>query len=568
MEGVQIGGYRVLRQIGEGGMGAVWMAEHAMLGRRAAIKILHPSFSTRQDIVTRFFNEARAATAIADPGIIQIFDFGFHTDGSAYIVMELLDGEPLDRRLQRLGALPIGDALRLCRQVASTVGAAHAQGITHRDLKPENIFIIRDPEVAGGERAKVLDFGIAKLAGELGAQQKTNASAVMGTPLYMSPEQCRGAGKVDQRSDVYSLGCVMFALVTGFAPFIAEGTGEIIMRHMIEPPPRPSTRLLGVPPEVDDLILRCLAKDSAERFASGTELAMAIDKLIGRPAVPHIASITGNGTSRPTSDTTLGSSAAFVASASIAAPRSRTKLYAVTGMLLAVGGVTTALLVSGASLEPSKPPPPEATAMGSRRPEVASSPALTPTDSRQTQAKADIHSLFAAFSKWAADRAGSPCPTNENLGGHVDPWGHAYQLTCTDQPADQTIGAISLGPDGILGSQDDLTSWTLGRDVTELVHGKRWGTPPAVVTATALPAAARTTPAPAPTPALAHPTPNPVPTHPAPNSAPAHSTPNPAPTQPAPEKPAAKKPSTPAAPRQAKPAGIVDLDGDGIPDTR
>ena len=153
-KGTQIGSYRLLRQIGEGGMGAVWMAEHAMLGRQAAIKILHPSFSTRQDIVTRFFNEARAATAISDPGIIQIFDFGFHTDGSAYIVMELLKGEPLDRRLQRVSALSIGDALRICRQVASAVGAAHAHGITHRDLKPENIFIIRDSEVPGGERAK------------------------------------------------------------------------------------------------------------------------------------------------------------------------------------------------------------------------------------------------------------------------------------------------------------------------------------------------------------------------------------------------------------------------------
>ena len=269
-KGTQIGSYRLLRQIGEGGMGAVWMAEHAMLGRQAAIKILHPSFSTRQDIVTRFFNEARAATAISDPGIIQIFDFGFHTDGSAYIVMELLKGEPLDRRLQRVSALSIGDALRICRQVASAVGAAHAHGITHRDLKPENIFIIRDSEVPGGERAKVLDFGIAKLAGELGAQ-KTNASAIMGTPLYMSPEQCRGAGNVDQRSDIYSLGCVLFALVTGQAPFTAEGTGEIMMKHMIEPSPRLSSRLNGVPPEVDGLILRCLAKDPAERFASGTE---------------------------------------------------------------------------------------------------------------------------------------------------------------------------------------------------------------------------------------------------------------------------------------------------------
>src|SRR5512140_855771 len=134
--GTQVGAYRLVQQIGEGGMGAVWLAEHTMLGRRAAIKLLHPMFTTRPDIVTRFFNEARAATAIADPGIVQIFDFGQHVDGSAYIVMELLDGEPLDRRLSRFGAISASDALRIIRQVAGSLGAAHARGIVHRDLKP------------------------------------------------------------------------------------------------------------------------------------------------------------------------------------------------------------------------------------------------------------------------------------------------------------------------------------------------------------------------------------------------------------------------------------------------
>src|SRR5690348_7434221 len=184
--GSQIGAYRVLHQIGEGGMGSVWLAEHAMLGRRAAIKVLRPEYSHREEIVTRFFNEARAATSIGDPGIVQIFDFGQHTDGSAYIVMELLDGEPLDKRLERVGTLGLPDALRLMRQVASTLGAAHARGIVHRDLKPENIFIVRDPEVTSGERAKVLDFGIAKLGGDQSGV-KTQTAALMGTPVYMSP---------------------------------------------------------------------------------------------------------------------------------------------------------------------------------------------------------------------------------------------------------------------------------------------------------------------------------------------------------------------------------------------
>src|SRR5690242_5535956 len=161
--GTQVGAYRLIQRIGEGGMGTVWLAEHTMLGRRAAVKVLHASFSSQAEIVARFFNEARAATAINDLGIVQIFDFGHHTDGSAYIVMELLDGEPLDHRIAR-GPLPVADALRIMRQVASALGAAHASGIVHRDLKPENIFLVRDPEVPGGERAKLLDFGIAKLA--------------------------------------------------------------------------------------------------------------------------------------------------------------------------------------------------------------------------------------------------------------------------------------------------------------------------------------------------------------------------------------------------------------------
>src|SRR5690349_10282464 len=146
----QVGAYRLVRQIGEGGMGAVWLAEHTMLGRRAAVKLLHSSFSSRPDVVTRFFNEARAATQISDPGIVQIFDFGNTPDGQAFIAMELLEGEPLDERLQRLGRLQVQQAVRIMRQVASSLGVAHARNIVHRDLKPENIYLVRDPEVPGG----------------------------------------------------------------------------------------------------------------------------------------------------------------------------------------------------------------------------------------------------------------------------------------------------------------------------------------------------------------------------------------------------------------------------------
>src|SRR4051812_40632577 len=184
--GSVVGNYQIIRKLGEGGMGAVYLAQHTLLGRRAALKMLLPLLSARPDVVNRFFNEARAVTSISDPGIVQVFDFGYHTDGSAFIVMEFLEGEPLDKRLARLRRFSVYEALRLSRQIASSLAAAHAQNIVHRDLKPENIFLVRDGEVASGERSKILDFGIAKLSDDPG-KVKTHTGMLMGTPLYMSP---------------------------------------------------------------------------------------------------------------------------------------------------------------------------------------------------------------------------------------------------------------------------------------------------------------------------------------------------------------------------------------------
>jgi serine/threonine-protein kinase len=291
-------------------MGAVYLAHHSLLGRRAAIKVLLPALSARPDIVNRFFNEARAVTSISDPGIVQVFDFGYHTDGSAYLVMEYLEGETLHHRLTRLGRLPVHEALRLCRQIASSLAAAHAQRIVHRDLKPENIFLVLDGEVASGERSKILDFGIAKLSDDRTGNVKTSTGALIGTPLYMSPEQCRGLAEIDHRSDIYALGCVLFHLLTGRPPFEGEGMGDIIAAHIREPAPPPSSRHAEIAPDVDALVMRCLAKAPADRFPSMAEVVAAIAQILPATLVPppH-GSVSGMPAVSMKPPTTLGSGA-------------------------------------------------------------------------------------------------------------------------------------------------------------------------------------------------------------------------------------------------------------------
>jgi serine/threonine protein kinase len=279
---VNIGQYRIVDKLGTGGMGTVFLGEHILLGRAAAIKILRPALSAQKEVVERFFNEARATSAISDPGVVQVFDFGYHVDGTAYIVMELLDGEPLATRIQRVGRLPVAEALRIARQVASSLDAAHARGIIHRDLKPANIYLIRDPHAPGGERTKVLDFGICKLDLD-GDPRLTGNDACLGTPVYMAPEQCRDARAADARSDLYALGGVMFHMITGRTPFICESSGDYIAAHLLEDPPA-AAMFASVPPTVDALVARCLAKAPGERFQSMAELQAALDEVLA--AVP------------------------------------------------------------------------------------------------------------------------------------------------------------------------------------------------------------------------------------------------------------------------------------------
>ncbi|HEX3757126.1 MAG TPA: serine/threonine-protein kinase [Kofleriaceae bacterium] len=284
MLGRNLGNYHVVSKIGEGGMGAVYLARHVTLGRPAAIKVLHSSLSSNQDMVSRFFNEARAATAVRNPGIVEVFDFGVVEDGSAYIVMEYLEGENLGARIRR-GRMSVAATMTIVRAISRALHAAHEQGIVHRDLKPDNIFLVPDPELASGERVKLLDFGIAKLAPISGEVSQTRTGMVMGTPTYMAPEQCRGAGSVDHRADLYALGCVAYQMMCGRPPFVSDGAGDLIARHLYFAPEPLRSLCPDIPAKIDDLVLWLLQKDPAARPASAADLVRAIEQLAAESEV-------------------------------------------------------------------------------------------------------------------------------------------------------------------------------------------------------------------------------------------------------------------------------------------
>ncbi|HNF98765.1 MAG TPA: protein kinase, partial [Pseudomonadota bacterium] len=265
----RIGNYRIVRKLGEGGMGVVFEAIHELINRRAAIKVLHADFSRNPEMATRFLNEARAANIVQHPGIVNIFEFDRLPDGSAYIVMDYLDGDSLTQRLQRLGGrMETGPALSLILQVAEALTAAHSKGVIHRDLKPDNIMIVPDQGDSSREQAKILDFGIAKMAESQGmgpALAKTQVGVPMGTPLYMAPEQWKGASEVEDKADVYSLGVIIYEMLSGQPPFIANSGSEVMALHILATP-RPLNELApNVPPEVVDLVHQMLQKVPADR---------------------------------------------------------------------------------------------------------------------------------------------------------------------------------------------------------------------------------------------------------------------------------------------------------------
>ncbi len=282
----ELGSYRLVERLGQGGMGEVWRAKHRLLARPAAIKLLRPSRDegADADMLRRFEREAQVTAQLRSPHTVELWDFGVAADGRFYYVMELLDGLDLHTLVKRHGPLPAERAVHFLRQVCHSLAEAEAHGLVHRDIKPANIFVCR----YGGDHdfVKVLDFGIVKLAHgtSAGADEiETQAHMLRGTPAFIAPEQVLSRGVIDSRADIYSIGCVVYWLLTGELVFTADTAIGVMLHHAQTPPTPASARTeLPVPSQFDELILSCLAKDPAKRPQSAKELARRLT------AIPEI----------------------------------------------------------------------------------------------------------------------------------------------------------------------------------------------------------------------------------------------------------------------------------------
>ena len=270
--GQSVGNYKVANLIGKGGMGEVYLARHPVLAREVAIKVLSPACSHDSELVERFQQEAQAVGRIGHDAIVEITDFGALSNGRSYYVMELLRGESLRDAVERRGSIPLGESSVILAPVMRALQAAHDVGIIHRDIKPDNIFLHHKKD--GTLEPKLLDFGIAKLTDKGdGSGVATRTGALMGTPTYMSPEQASGhSRKIGFHSDVYSMGAVLFHMLSGRPPFTGESFGELLVHHMQTPPPSITATCSGLPPATDALIQRAMAKEPADRHGSIREM--------------------------------------------------------------------------------------------------------------------------------------------------------------------------------------------------------------------------------------------------------------------------------------------------------
>ena len=266
MQPAQIGRYRIQRVLGSGGMGTVYEGVHEALGRRAAIKVLRVEQALDADVTRRFLDEARAASQVEHPGIVQVYDFGEDPPGVPYLAMEFLKGESLAKRLEHVDRRrDLPKLLRCLQQVAEALAWAHHVGVIHRDMKPENVFIVEDSTSIDGERPKIVDFGLAKLGLQQRAADPTHTGVPMGTPLFMPPEQWLDAKRADDKSDAYSFGVMLYEVISGRLPFVANDAEGLLERHLQEKPRSIQDWAPGLPAPLVQLVHALLAKRQDQR---------------------------------------------------------------------------------------------------------------------------------------------------------------------------------------------------------------------------------------------------------------------------------------------------------------
>jgi serine/threonine protein kinase len=413
------GRYRIVRELGRGGMGTVYEAEQIKLQKQVALKVLHADRVQRDDrgaSLKRFLREARAASSIQHRNVVTILDFGDLEDGSAYYVMELLPGRDLSTVLKSEGAMAWPRVRSLLRQVLSGLGAAHEQGIVHRDIKPANIVRLDDPDELGNEWVKVLDFGIAKIQHmDQKSQTLTGASELLGTPAYMAPELVRG-GTTDRRADLYAVGVLAYQLLTGELPFRGENTFQVLFQHVNEPPKPPRALAPHLSPAIDALVLRAMAKDPADRYQTTSEMIRALDELGDSPPAGDTRALVGllarpwasSGSRRSSSEGRTTAAKPIAASeastvvterstgAPIQDPSSRTRrswplvaLVATSVVGIAVASIAWSSMNRDA-MSPPAAPEPDPSAAVEVEPEIEPAPPPAPSPRSDTVAPADV----------------------------------------------------------------------------------------------------------------------------------------------------------------------------------
>jgi serine/threonine-protein kinase len=372
--GYVVGEYKIEGVAGRGGMGVVYSALQPVIEKRVAIKVLNAQFSAEPGLVKRFVDEARAVNRIRHANIIDIFSFGQLADGRQYFVMEYLEGSTLGVRLER-GDLALEEVPVFLEQMCDALEAAHGERIVHRDLKPDNVWIVTPRH--GRQFVKLLDFGIAKLLAT-GDRSTTETGVVMGTPHYMSPEQCHGRA-VDHRTDIYAMGVILYRLYTGRLPFQGETFAEILAKQVTETP-EPPGRLVALPPALDQLIVRCLSKNPADRPQSAAELGRALREIFAGGSGPAVLAAPA----APIS-TTLTSSASEVrarTAQAAQAPSAGRRIALVSAgalaALLTVGGVARLVSRRPVAVTPGVSGPSSVSAAGSPAPAAPLPPAVAP----------------------------------------------------------------------------------------------------------------------------------------------------------------------------------------------